>query len=246
MKTVAIHQPNFLPWLGYFHKIVHSDVFVLLDSVQFIKTGGNWTNRMKLFVSADKTDFVTVPIVRNYHGLLPISGIQVNPDQWDFWKNKFFRSLQCCYGKAPYFAPVMDFLEGCFSRRPEFLADFNIACIRAILEYLDLKRDHLVRSGELDCAAHSTELLIEITRKTSCDTYMCGGGASGYQEDVLFEQAGIGLKYQNFHHPQYPQGRKVEFVPGLSILDAMFNLSVGDCAKLLSGYEPTSDDGEVR
>ena len=238
MKTVAIHQPNFIPWLGYFHKIVHSDVFVLLDHVQFIKTGGSWTNRMKMFVSQDKTDFVTEPIMRNYHGLLPINEIQVNPDQWDFWKNKFFRSLQCCYGKSPYFAPVMDLVEGCFSRKPELLADFNISCIYSILDYLHLKSDHIVRSSDLDCTAHSTELLIEITRKTGCDTYLCGGGASGYQEDDMFEQAGLRLQYQNFHHPQYPQGRKVDFVPGLSILDAMFNLSAGDCAELLSALPP--------
>ena len=89
-KVVAIHQPNFFPWLGYFDKLARADVFVELNSVQFPKTGGTWTNRVRLMIGG-KPQWFTVPVIRSYHGLRTIGEMEINPSEP--WRVKFLRTV---------------------------------------------------------------------------------------------------------------------------------------------------------
>ena len=96
---VAIHQPNFLPWLGYFDKLARADVFVLLDDAQFPKKGGTWVNRARLLVSG-RPDWVTVPVDRSYHGTRTIIEMQI--DDARPWRRKLIEDaraeLRACAG----------------------------------------------------------------------------------------------------------------------------------------------------
>lgn len=99
-RVVAIHQPNFFPWLGYFAKIARSDYFVLFDDIQFPKTGGSWSNRVKLLVSGEAR-WVTAAIDRNYHGTRTIremSFLAANP-----WREKTLKSIEANYRRHPYY-----------------------------------------------------------------------------------------------------------------------------------------------
>lgn len=229
-RVVAIHQPNFFPWLGYFDKIARSDVFILLDHVQFQKTGGTWSNRVKL-LQGGEARWVTAPIVRNFHGVLAIKEMEFCPD--GLWREKFKKSLVANYARAPHFRDVLNFLEPLIFNPEVNIACFNGAVIKSIAGYLGFSGEKFLWSSEMVEDGQASEMLVSLTRLVGGDAYMCGGGASGYQDDAAFSAAGIGLIYQNFEHPIYPQIGSKEFAPGLSIIDALMNIGAVDLRSAL-------------
>jgi hypothetical protein len=227
---VAIHQPNFLPWLGYFDKLARADVFVLLDHVQFPKKAGTWMNRTRLLVQG-KPRWVTVPVVRAYHGLRSVKEMRI--DQEGDWRTKLLRTIEQSYSRAPFFAEVMPLVTELVKVPTDALADFNEAGVRGLADALSLDSSKLVRSSTLAVGGHSTELLIELTRAVGGTAYLAGGGASGYQEDERFPAAGIRLELQRFEPPTYPQ-LSPEPEPGLSVVDAMMNCGFAGTRELLA------------
>ena len=224
-RVVAIHQPNFFPWLGYFDKIARSDVFILLDHVQFQKTGGTWSNRVKLLVGVESR-WVTAPIVRNYHGVLAINEMEFQAN--NPWREKLLKSLVANYTRAPFFKETMGFIEPLILNSENNLARYNGTAVMAIAKHLGLPTEKLRWSSEMGVDQYASEMLISLTRAVDGNTYMCGGGAEGYQEDTAFAEAGIDLVYQNFQHPVYIQSGSKEFVPGLSIIDALMNIGLDE------------------
>jgi hypothetical protein len=216
---VAIHQPNFFPWLGYFDKIVRADVFVVLDTVQFSKTGGNWSNRVRLLVN-DKPAWVTVPVARSYHGVREIREIRI--DESSGWRRKLLQSLRTNYARAAAFDAIFPFVEGLVHTQTDVLWEFNVTAIRAICEALEVPAGKLVLGSSLRAEGQATDLLISLVRSVGGTAYLCGGGSGGYQDDQAFGAAGLGLVYQDFAHPEYEQ-RLPAFVPGLSIVDALMH-----------------------
>lgn len=230
MKLVAIHQPNFFPWLGYFDKIRRADAFVFLDDVQQQKTGGTWTNRVKMLVGGEAR-WVTAPIERAFSGVRRVCDIRF--DESTPWRQRILKTLAANYGRAPCYAEAMTLLEPLISIAESNVAAYNIQAITAIAAALGLRTERFVRSASLETSGHGTDLLISIVRATGGATYLCGGGAEGYQEDEAFGRAAIRLLYQNLRHPGYPQVGAGEFVAGLSIVDAFMNCGVRGTAALL-------------
>lgn len=228
---VAIHQPNFFPWLGYFDKIARSDVFVFLDHVQLPKTGGGWSNRVKMLVAGEPR-WVTAPIHRAFHGVMPIKGIEWADEQP--WRSKLLKTLALNYSRAPFFKETMAWLEPLVLMPETNLARYNMAAIKGIAGQLGLRNDHCVASSSLGCEGHASDLLINLTRETGGTCYMCGGGSAGYQDDKAFAQAGVSLVYQKFRHPAYPQLGAAEFVPGLSIVDALTSIGKAGVRAMLA------------
>ena len=229
--TVAIHQPNFFPWLGYFDKIVRVDQFIFLDHVQLQKNVGSWTNRVPIFVSGEKK-WVTASIKRNFSGTKKINEIQIQLD--DNWKRKFIKTLKYSYGKCVFFKQVMNLIEPLILFNEQNLSKYNVHCIKNILESLEIKTSHLKLSSDLNQRGSSTNLLINLTKSVGGNSYLCGGGAKGYQDDNLFETNGIELIYQNFNHPVYNQLNREEFVPGLSIIDCLMNNGLEKTNEIIS------------
>jgi len=221
---VAIHQPNFLPWLGFFDKIARADVFVLLDSVQNSKTGGTWTNRVRARIGGE-AGWLTVPIVRG-HGVRAVRNVEIN--EATAWRDKMLRTLALNYARAAKFSEVFPHVERWIRTSEHLLAAYNEVALRAVIGVLGLPQDHLVRSSSLNVTGRSTDLLISIVRAVGGDTYLAGGGAGGYQVDAKFAEAGLALAYQEFRHPVYPQSPFPGFLPGLSIVDALFHCGIGE------------------
>jgi hypothetical protein len=215
--TVAIHQPNFFPWLGYFDKFARSDVFILLDDVQYPKTGANWVNRVRLRI-AGAPAWATVPVVRSYSGTRLITEMQI--DDRLPWRRKFLRTVEANYRRAAHFEDVFPVIEDLIAWPGTSMADFNVHAILVIAERLTLDPARAVRSSSLQASGSATDRLISLVQAVGGATYLCGGGADGYQEDEKFAAAGLHLQFQEFQHPRYPQGA-FEFVAGLSILDAL-------------------------
>ncbi len=228
-KIVAIHQPNFFPWLGFFDKICCSDVFVLMDNVQFPKKGGTWTNRVRVKI-ADKAAWITMPVKRDYHGVRAINQMEINDSSP--WRRKLLTTIEVNYSKAPFFSEGMSFLEPLLNFQTLSVSDFNIHAIRAFASMAGWEKK-LVLGSSLNAHGSATELLIEMTKAVGGSAYLCGGGADGYQIDGMFKDSGLDLIYQNFVHPTYSQYGTTEFIPGLSIVDVLVNLGLDGCKSLL-------------
>lgn len=231
-KIVAIHQPNFFPWLGYFDKIARSDIFVLFDDVQYPKTGGAWCNRVKLTI-AGEARWVTATIDRSYHGTRTIREMYFA--RGTPWRAKTFRTLEANYGRHPHYDECMAVVESLLNHPEENIAAFNVHAIAEICRALNLDSGKLHLSSELSHIGSSNELLCSITRAVGGQVYMYGGGADGYQDDSVFANAEIELMPQAFVHPVYPQHRSTRFVPGLSVIDAVMNIGWAETTKLLVG-----------
>jgi hypothetical protein len=232
LTVVAIHQPNFLPWLGWFDKLARADVFVLLDHVQFPRTSrGTYVNRVKLLVSG-KESWVTAPIVRSTGSVQRIDEVRVDDSQ--LWREKLLRTVEHNYRRAGAFDEVFPLLRETLEQPTDRLAELNEQGVRRIARALGLDESKLVRSSSLDASSHATDLLIELTKAVGGTTYLAGNLAGAtYQEDEKFAQAGIELRYQRFEHPWY-QRRVEPFVPGLSILDPLLNVGTEGTRALLT------------
>lgn len=233
-KIVAVHQPNFFPWLGFFNKISTADTFVLFDDVQFPKTGGVWSNRVMLLV-AGEAKWVTATIDRNYHGTRNINEMLFLSA--DPWRKKMVKSLESNYQKHPFYKEVMDTIQPLIINTEPNVAAYNARAIYTIAEKIGIDTKKIKLSSGLTKSGSSNELLISITKFAGGDTYMCGGGADGYQDEQLFIEQGIKLQHQQFKHPVYPQFKRTEFIPGLSIIDALMNVGFDGTSELVSNHK---------
>jgi hypothetical protein len=215
MTVCAIHQPNFFPWLGYFDKIRRADVFVFLDDVAYPKSGsgtGSWVNRVRIAISNVPT-WITCPI-RREHGTQIIRNVHIDDSQP--WRKKLLRTLDINYRKARNFAQVMPLLESLVMFETDNLCQFNLHAVTSICRLLGIESDFRLQS-ECRTTSAATQLLIDLTQIVGADTYLCGGGADGYQRDEMFPKNGLQIVYQNFVPEPYRDPPR--FHPGLSVID---------------------------
>ena len=229
-SIVSIHQPNFFPWLGYFDKIIKSDKFIFLDDVQFPKKGGTWSNRVKI-LNQGTSLWLSVPVERNYSGTKKINEISFSNSE--NWRVRVIKSIWGSYSKAPYFKKTINDLEILINNSENNLSNYNMNVIIEICKLLKIDTQKIHLSSKYPTNEVATQRLIELTKKVNGNTYMCGGGAEGYQEDELFLNAGINLQYQNFQQQSYEQIKIKEFISGLSIIDAAMNIGWDGVRSLL-------------
>lgn len=214
----AIHQPNFFPWMGYFDKINKSDHFIILNDVQYTKTGGGWSNRASFNIN-QQSKFFTAPITRP-SGLRNINEVAFLDTNW---RVKFIKTLQANYAKSPHYKDNKDFIFDLINFPSNNISEYNIHIIENICDLLNIKTPKTL-SSSYSTTTSSNQLLIDLTKATKCTSYMAGGGADGYQDVELFKQQSINFKLQNFEHPTYNQAKTNDFIPGLSIIDYIFNV----------------------
>jgi hypothetical protein len=217
-RIVCIQQPAYLPWMGFFEQIATSDVFVLLDSVQFVRR--YWQSRNRLKTVAGSPFWLTVPTERAPVDT-EISDIRICDRDRD-WRKKHLQSIRLSLGRAPYFQEYFPFLEYWLMRESTLLADINIALIQEISKLLRLQT-HFVRSSDLDVIGKKTELMLNICQSLGATKYYSAARAAEYMDETLFLQSGIELKYQDWTHPEYRQV-STPFVSHLSIVDALMNI----------------------
>jgi hypothetical protein len=222
MKVCSIHQPNFFPWLGYFDKIRKADIFILLDQVDYPKSGnsmGSWCNRAKINLG-DNAGWISCPVLRE-------SGIQlidtVKIDEKRHWRDDIRNKLKMNYRESRNFQTVKVLMDRLLDFDSDTLADFNINAIKVITKYLGYETQ-FVRQSELPKLNEtSSERLVALTQAVGADAYLCGGGSSGYLDDAAFDKAGLQLIYQNF--VTEPYGDSGNFIPGLSVIDWLMHES---------------------
>lgn len=216
MRVVGIHQPQYLPYLGYFHKIAQCDVFVHLDDVQFQKGGVQNRNKIKNITG---WNWLTVPVTQNINQ--NINEVQIiNKVNW---ADKHWRALQTNYGKAPFFKTYSGLFQQIYGKKWNNLADLNIEFAERICDVLDIHTE-FVLSSKIETEGTSTERLVSVCQNLNADAYIAGRGGKNYMKLGLFEKEGIEIIWQDFTHPVYQQQfPEVEFIPNLSIIDLLFN-----------------------
>lgn len=213
----GIHQPNFLPWLGYFYKIAKVDTFVFLDNVD-IEIGGSRaiTNRTKIKMQSGES-WISNPIVKgNIKTISKIGYVQSN------WKDKNLKTIFLTYKKAPFFDEIYPLTEQIFSYESYNLSEFNINAIKIICNHIGVQTNFLKASDLMLENEDRNGRIIEICKKCECDIYFSGRGAVNYHDEELFTENNIKIIYTNFQQIPYNQ-LFGEFIPGLSIIDFLFN-----------------------
>ena len=229
-KVVAIHQPNFFPWLGYFDKIAKSDAFILLDDAQFPKKGGSWSNRVSVLVNGKRT-WLSAPVDRSYSGVRAVNEMAF--DSSKDWRKKLIKTIECSYSKHPFFEEVFDLLKGLIDNKDNNLSSYNIDAIYTVCDKLNLDASKITLSSEYCVDELSNERLVALISKVHGDVYLCGGGADGYHDDAVYQRNGILVLKQQYSPASYSQKGISEFEPGLSIIDAAMNLGWDATAGLL-------------
>jgi len=216
--VISVHQPNYLPWVGYFHKIASSDVFVFLDAVQYPR-GRSVANRNRI-KTPQGVQYLTVPISipKGREGKVSYLEVQFADPRW---RNRHLKALRMAYGRAPYFEWCFEGLASIVEQDLPF-AEMNIALVHYFMERLGITTPTYRLSEMQVQPARKSRLIVNICLALGVDTYLSGEGARDYNDEALFAAHGIRLVYQQFRCPEYPQ-LFGEFVPNLSIVDLLFN-----------------------
>ena len=214
---VGIHQPHYLPWLRYFEKVARSDVFILLDDVQYEKNGYQNRNKIK---TAQGWTYLTVPVARPT--LRPIRDIEI--DSRGAWSEKHRRTLELSYRKASYFTDYWPALDGLLRHEWTRLGALNRAMTELFMGQLGIET-RLVASTELDVPGEATERLANLCAAVGGTEYLSGAYAvQAYLDPEVLQARGIRLAFQEWEAPQYSQLYPgAGFVPDLAIVDLLFN-----------------------
>ena len=226
---VAIFQPTYLSWIGFYKAIQWSDQFVFLDDVQFCHS--SWQNR-NCVKTPDGGLILSVPIVRNWPQL--INEVKINYSQ--DWVKKHSRTIQTYYRRAPFFSDFWPVLEKYYQARHEKLVDLNTNIIRGVCGYLGLKPNFIYSSELKSSGLQRNDKVMSILRQLGADCYLYAAGAAGYMCPALadYRKAELKLMALDFSYPVYPQ-LFGDFVSHLSIIDAIFNCGSDGTRALLDG-----------
>src|SRR3989344_7546492 len=211
---ITIHQPNFLPYLGFFDKCDYADILVLYDSTQFKKNDYQNRNKVK---RRDGWFWLTVPVSYNFGD--SINKIKI--DNSKEWKKDHLKSLEACYSGSKYFNHYFPKIREIYEKNWKFISNFNIKLIRLMLRELGIKCK-VVLSSKLRIKNSGTNALIEICKKLKSTKYISGKDGKKYLEAKSFKKEGLVIEFQNYQHPEYDQ--KFEgFEPSMCILYLLFN-----------------------
>jgi hypothetical protein len=217
MAVIAVHQPMYLPYLGFFNKLNKVDEFVLLDDAEF--SSGYYYNRNRI-KGPNGEIMLTVPIVKK-------EGMKLNEVKTAKnirWQEKHFKSLDMNYKKSKYFKEYKSFFKDFYSKNWEKLHDLNIETLRYLMEQLDITTPiHFSSKLLKGYNLKKSERLVEICKKLNAKRYLSGIGGRNYLDEKLFEKNSIKVDYQNYYPREYSQ-LFPPFIPNLSVIDLVFNM----------------------
>ncbi|MCX6907929.1 MAG: WbqC family protein [Verrucomicrobia bacterium] len=229
---LAAHQPQYLPWLGFFDKMTRADVFVLLDCPQYKKREFQNRNRIK---SPHGAIWLTVPVLSTSRRFQRIRDVEINNTV--YWRNKHWKSIEQHYRKAPFWSDHASAIQAFYGAEWSSLCDLNMAMFRHYVQVLGITTTFRVES-EVGTTRTNTERLIELCKKLGATCYLSGAGGKDYMDESRFAQEGIELRYHQYGHPVYRQMYPdLPFAPFMCILDLLFNEGPGSL-RVLRGETP--------
>ncbi len=223
--VAAIHQPQYLPWLGLIDRIIKSDVFVFLDSVPYSKNYFYNRNRIK---TANGWIWLTIPVLFKGKFGEKIENIRI--DNGINWREKHLKSISLAYKKAPFFKQYIPHLEDFYSKEWLFLSQASIASTELMLKLFGITA-RTIKSSDIKAEGAKETLLIDICRKLGAKAYLAGPDGKNYIRPENWKESNIEVRFQDFRHPKYQQ-LFGEFLPQMSAVDMLFNYGQ-DCLSLL-------------
>ena len=226
---LAIHQPKYLPWPGYFHKMESVDLFLILDTVQYMKH--EYDNRCKI-KTPEGEQWLTVPVSSPNLGT-PINKVMLAMDA-DIWRYNW-KPLKNNYSKSPFFEEYKDELHEIYGKKWDRLIDLNLKLIETVRNWLGIKTRLKFASELPETTLKGTELILSHCRELKADEYLSGMGGKNYLEQEQFDNDNIRLEFQNYTPIVYPQ-RFGDFVPNLSVIDLLFNCGKDSLSRIMGNY----------
>ncbi|MBF0274600.1 MAG: WbqC family protein [Nitrospinae bacterium] len=216
-KTVII-QPSYLPWLGYFEMMYMCDVFVFYDDVQYTKS--DWRNRNRI-KGPEGVSWLTVPVKTKGRFPQPLNMVEINNDS--NWRKKHLDTLQRFYASAPYFKEVFGAIKPVYEKEWYMLNHLNIELTRTIIDILGFEKKLLLSSKlNVPFFDNPAQRVVEVCKTVNTTHFYNGAAGRNLYSHRLFEENGIVLEFQDYHHPVYSQ-LWGEFQPYLSVIDLLFN-----------------------
>lgn len=216
---VTIHQPEHLPWPGFFHKMAAADLFILLDVVQFRK---NYFQNRNRILSRSGTIWLTVPVLTKGHLSRGLNEVEINNSD-HAWRRRCWRTISASYARHPFFSSLAPVLEAAYKLDWTHLVPLNELLIHVIKETLGIDTP-IVKASELGVwHTTSSQLLLDLCLATGATTYLAGRHSGSYLDEGLFLRQGIEVRHHSFEMPTHSQLLSEDFVPDLSVLDLIFN-----------------------
>ncbi|GAB3783494.1 WbqC family protein [Spirosoma horti] len=230
--TIAIMQPYFLPYIGYMQLMDAVDTFILYDDVSFINRG--WINRNRLLINGQEHLF-TIPL-KDASQNKRINEVHLADDPK--WRSKLLKTIEQGYRKAPCYQQVMPLTEKIINFSTDSIADLVYFSLVELNQYLGITT-RLVASSSIYANADlkAQERILDICRQEKATRYINPIGGTDLYDKPTFEESGINLHFIKAKPVQYPQFGRSDFVPWLSILDALMFNDIASVRELLGKYE---------
>ena len=228
-KIVVVHQPDFMPYLGFFDRLLKADIYVIFDNVQFVSSSRSWTNRDKI-KTQNGEKWITVGTKKAPRDA-KINQIILTEDT--DWRKRHLNLFYENYRKADYYKDIFPYLEELYSFECERMMDFNLKSIEMLMRLFDIQIDTVLAS-DLEPEGKNNTLIIDIMRKLGTRKYLSGAGARAYHDQSLYDAAGVEVIWQDFRHPVYKQ-QFGEFIPYLSSIDLLLNCGAREARKMIRG-----------
>lgn len=212
--VITIHQPEHLPWLGFFHKAFQADCIVILDNVQFRKN--YFQNRNKIRTQ-NSWQWITVPVNHSIETIIKEVTINDEPR----WKEKWWNAVYLSYKRSKYFDRYEKQLHKILNSSAGNLCALNASLLKFVFKALGINAE-TVFASELGAEGKAGALILDICKKMKADSYVSGISGKDYLDLEAFKSAGISVTFQEFHHPIYSQLYE-PFMPCMSVIDLMFN-----------------------
>ena len=214
---VTMHQPEHLPWLGFFDKMAQADLYIYLDTVQYRHQYFQNRNRI---IGTQAPIWVTVPVHKREHRYGLIQNVRI--DNSHNWRKTYWGSIDYHYHNHPYFRNYAAQLQAIVMSPVSGLAELNYRLIDFFREALAIHTP-LVRCSELNVRGAKSDLILAACRAVGATTYISGPFGRDYLDEAAFRDAGIQVRYHDFQHPRYSQRGRGGFFPQLSVLDLLMN-----------------------
>lgn len=226
-EIVVIHQPDFMPYLGFFDRLNKADIYVIFDNVQYVRSSRGWTSRDKIKTQKGER-WITVGTKKAARDTA-INRILLSED-FD-WRDEHINLIRENYKNSPFYDEIIPYISELYSYKCEYMMDFNIESIKMLMKLFDIQI-RFVMASDLQPEGKNNALIIDIMKRLGCKKYLSGVGARGYYVPELYEEAGIEVIWQNFAHPVYPQ-QFGAFIPYLSSIDMLFNCGIERSREIL-------------
>lgn len=219
MTRLAIMQPYFMPYIGYFQLINSVDEFIIYDNIQYTKKG--WINRNRILVNG-KDQLITLPIKKDSDYLDVVN--RSLSESWHNDKIKILNTIKSCYSKSPFFNEAYSLIEQCLNVPNTNLFEFIYQTILILNDFLDIKTKMIISSNiDIDHNLKSQDKVLALCKARNADMYINSIGGTELYDKTVFKQTGIELNFIKSNSIRYKQFNN-EFVSWLSIIDVlMFN-----------------------